>query len=69
MRSFQPLSPPDESRHTPSDNSLSVYDPADSLVSEESIAVFLAGAEATRDTRFIEHAQGVAERARASLKG
>jgi DNA-binding phage protein len=69
MRSRQPPSPPGESRHTPTDNSLSVYDSADSLVSEESIAAFLAGAHATRDTRFIEHAQGVAERARAKLKG
>lgn len=49
-------------------SSLSNYEPANALVSEEAIAVFLAGAETSRDPSFIANAQGIAERARAKLK-
>ena len=43
---------------------LTDYDPAEDLVSDKAIAVFMAEAFATHDARYIAHALGVVARAR-----
>jgi probable addiction module antidote protein len=43
---------------------LSVYDPAEDLDSDESVATFMAEAFATGDTGYIAHALGVVARAK-----
>ena len=43
---------------------LTTYDPAEDLVSEEGIAVFMAGAFETEDAGYIAHALGVVARAK-----
>jgi probable addiction module antidote protein len=43
---------------------LTDYDPAEGLVSDEGIAIFMAEALQTRDARYIAHALGVVARAK-----
>ncbi|MHB8253785.1 MAG: addiction module antidote protein [Acidiferrobacter sp.] len=43
---------------------LTTYDPAEDLTSDETIAVFMAGAFETNDAGFIAHALGIVARAK-----
>ena len=46
---------------------LTAYDPAEDLLSDEGIALFLAEAFKTEDAAYISHATEVAARAKANL--
>jgi len=50
------------------EKTLTAYDPAEDLGSEEAIAIFLSEAYKTEDPGYIAHALDVAKRAKSQIK-